>query len=130
MNVMWYAGKFDEASWQLLSTLGLTSSRFRKEGTAMVAMEQQTNYHRELHSGDVVTIRSAILEVRDESLRFIHEMRDDETGEVAAASALVGVYLDATVRKALSLPSEVRERAVLMIGEGAALRSENQARFR
>jgi acyl-CoA thioester hydrolase len=65
MNVMWYAGKFDEASWQLLSTLGLTSSRFRKERTAMVAVEQHTNYHRELQSGDVVTIRSAILEARD-----------------------------------------------------------------
>jgi acyl-CoA thioesterase FadM len=38
-------------------------------------------------------------------------MRDEETGEVAATSALVGVHLDATVRKALSLPSEVRERA-------------------
>jgi hypothetical protein len=34
---------------------------------------------------------------------------------------LSGVHLDATVRKALSLPSEVRDRAVLMIGEGAAL---------
>jgi hypothetical protein len=27
MNVMWYVGKFDEASWQLLATLGFTRIR-------------------------------------------------------------------------------------------------------
>ena len=30
MNVMFYAGKFDEASWQLLSRLGLSRSRIRQ----------------------------------------------------------------------------------------------------
>jgi acyl-CoA thioester hydrolase len=75
MNVMWYAGKFDEASWQLLSTLGLTSARFRNEGAAMAAVEQHINYRRELHPGDAVTIRSAVLDAKDKSIRFIHEMR-------------------------------------------------------
>jgi acyl-CoA thioester hydrolase len=117
MNVMWYAGKFDEASWQLLSNLGLTSSRFRNEGTGMAAVEQHINYKRELHPGDIVTIRSAVLEVKDKSIRFIHEMTNDETGEVAATSVLVGVHLDAIIRKARSLPADVRERAVLMISE-------------
>jgi acyl-CoA thioester hydrolase len=87
----------------------------------MVAVEQHTNYHRELQSGDVSPFAPPFSKQETKSLRFIHEMRDDETGEVAATCALVGVHLDATVRKALSLPSEVRERAVLMIGEGAAL---------
>ena len=34
MNVMWYVGKFDEATWQLFSHLGLTNSRFQNEGRA------------------------------------------------------------------------------------------------
>jgi acyl-CoA thioester hydrolase len=119
MNVMWYAGKFDEASWQLLSSLGLTSSRFRNEGTAMAAVEQHIQYKRELHPGDIVTVRSAVLEAKDKSIRFIHEMRNDETGEVAATSVLVAVHLDATVRKARSLPADVRQRAFLRIGEGS-----------
>ena len=117
MNVMWYAGKFDEASWHLLATIGLTSARFRSEGTGMAAVEQHINYKRELHPGDIVTIRSAVLEVKDKSIRFTHEMRNDETGDVAATTVLVGVHLDATARKARSLPSDVRERAALMIGE-------------
>ncbi len=116
MNVMWYAGKFDEASWQLLSNLGLTSARFRNDGTAMAAVEQHVNYRRELHPGDSVTVRSAVLEVKDKSIRFIHEMRNDQTEEVAATSLLVAVHLDQTARKARSLPADVRDCAALMIG--------------
>src|SRR5262244_3777702 len=65
MNVMWYTNKFDEASWQLLSKLGLTRSRCRKEGTGMAAVEQHIQYKRELRAGDLVTIRSAVLEIRN-----------------------------------------------------------------
>jgi acyl-CoA thioester hydrolase len=40
MNVMWYVAKFDEASWQLLSLLGLSPSRFKSEGIGMAAVDQ------------------------------------------------------------------------------------------
>ena len=115
MNVMWYVGKFDEASWQILSTLGLTRARFRNENAAMAAVEQRIDYKRELYAGDIVTIRSTVLEVKDKAVRLIHEMRNDATGEVAAVTVTVGVYLDTTARRARSLPSDVRERATLVI---------------
>jgi acyl-CoA thioester hydrolase len=51
MNVMWYVGKFDEGSWQLLSSLGLTRARFEREGAGMAAVEQHIDYKRELHAG-------------------------------------------------------------------------------
>ena len=33
MNVMWYVGKFDEATWQFFLSFGLPRSRFSSEGT-------------------------------------------------------------------------------------------------
>jgi acyl-CoA thioester hydrolase len=126
LNVMWYVGKFDEASWQILATLGLTRARFRNENAAMAAVEQRVDYKRELHAGDIVTIRSTVLEVKDKAVRFLHEMRNDATGEVAAVTVTVGVYLDTTARRARSLPSDVRQRAALMISEeGSVDRSES-----
>jgi acyl-CoA thioester hydrolase len=119
MNVMWYTGKFDEASWQLLSKLGLTRSRCRKEGSGMAAVEQHIEYKRELRAGDPVTIRSAVLEIRNKSIRISHEMRNDDTGELAATSILVAVHMDITTRKGSPFPLDVRERAVVMI-EGNA----------
>ena len=114
MNVMWYVGKFDEASWQLLSGLGLTASRLRRDGSGMAAVEQRIDYKRELHAGDGVTVRSTVLEIKDKSIRLIHEMTDDETGDVAATTVIVGVHIDTATRRARSLPADVRQLALLM----------------
>jgi len=115
MNVMWYVGKFDEASWQLLSLLGLTRARFERDKAGMAAVEQRIAYKRKLRAGDIITIRSAILEVKDKAVCLRHEMTNDETGEVAATTVAVGVYLDAVLRKARSLPPDVRQRATALI---------------
>lgn len=120
MNVMWYVGKFDEATWQLFSSLGLSRSRFSREGTGMVAVEQHIEYKRELRAGDLISIRSAVLEVKEKSIRFAHEMRNDETAEVAATTIIVGVYFDTAARKARPLPPDIRESAVLMMEEKSA----------
>jgi acyl-CoA thioester hydrolase len=112
MNVMWYVGKFDEATWQCIAALGLTQSRFRADGTGMAAVEQRIAYKRELYAGDAVTVRSTVLEITEKSIRLQHEMHKDETGEVAATMMVVGVYIDAQARRARPLPAHVRERAV------------------
>jgi len=115
MNVMWYVGKFDEATWQFFSNLGMPRSWFLREGTGMAAVEQHIEYNRELHAGDLISIRSGVLEVKQKSIRFVHEMTNNETGELAARTILVGVYFDTTARKSLALPAEVRKRAELLI---------------
>jgi acyl-CoA thioester hydrolase len=114
MNVMWYTGKFDEACWQLLSMLGLNPTRFAQDGTGLAAVEQHTQYKRELRAGQAVTIQSALLEVKDKSIHMLHKMIDDASGEVAATTVVVGVHIDATLRKAISIPEDVRERALRM----------------
>jgi acyl-CoA thioester hydrolase len=83
----------------------------------MVAVEQHIDYKRELLAGDLITVRSAVLEVEEKSIGLTHEMSDEETGEMAATTVIVGVYVNATLRKSCPLPSDVRERAGLMIEE-------------
>ena len=108
MNVMWYVGKFDEATWQFLAQLGLSPSRLKNDGLGMVAVEQHIEYKRELLAGDVITVRSSLLGVKDKSVRFTHEMTNDETGELVALTVLVGVCVDLASRRAVSLPADVR----------------------
>ena len=48
MNVMWYVGKFDEASWQMFAAMGLTRSRMQKEKRGVAGVEQRIEYKREL----------------------------------------------------------------------------------
>jgi acyl-CoA thioester hydrolase len=111
MNVMYYVGKFDEATWQLFTAIGLSRARLDAENLGMAGVEQQIEYKRELFAGDVITITSTILEVKDKAIRFAHEMRKDDTGELAAKTILVAVHLDAKARKARSFPADVSERA-------------------
>ena len=50
----------------------------------MAAVQQNITYRKELFAGDVIEIRSQVLEVADKRLRFRHEMRNIETGELCA----------------------------------------------
>ena len=110
MNVMWYAGKFDEATWQYFATFGLTPSFLREQGRGMAAVRQNITYKRELRPVDVVTIRSGVLEIREKAIRFFHEMRNDETGEIAATTEMSAVHLDTVRRKSCPFPEQVVER--------------------
>ena len=115
MNVMWYVGKFDEATWQLFAAMGATPSRLREEGFGLVAVEQQIQYKRELRSGDVLTIRSSILEAKEKSIRFTHDMTNDQIGELAATTVLVGVCIDTIARKARALPQDIFQRVASLV---------------
>src|SRR6188472_1394767 len=78
MNVMWYTGKFDEATWHLFNKIGITPSYLRENKRGMVAVQQDTRYKQELLAGDLITIWSGILEIREKVIRFYHEMRNAE----------------------------------------------------
>ena len=110
MNVMWYVGKFDEATWQLFAAAGITPSYLRAQRRGMVAVDQRLSYRGELYAGDVISIRSAIIELGTSSVRFVHEMQRDETGEHVATSMLKGVHIDTVARRSCPLPEELRAR--------------------
>lgn len=116
MNVMWYVGKFDEATWNLFAAIGVTMAYLRENKRGMAAVQQDITYKRELLAGDTVTVRSTVLEVREKSAKFVHEMRHAVSGEVAAICVLTGVSIDAQTRKSCPFPAEIVARARTLVG--------------
>lgn len=110
MNVMHYVGKFDEATWNLFTDLGISGTYLRDANKGMAAVQQNITYRRELMAGAVVTVTSRVLEVREKLIRFVHEMRDGDTGEVAALCELTGVHIDRTTRRSCPFPETIRSR--------------------
>ena len=106
MNVMWYVGKFDEATWNLFADVGLTPAFLRERHRAMAAVQQDITYKRELMSGDVVAVRSGLLEMREKVVKFVHEMRDAQSGGIAAVCVITGVHMDSKTRKSTAFPAE------------------------
>jgi len=115
MNVMWYTGKFDEATWQLFAHIGVTPSYLRDQKRGMAAVQQDTTYKKELLAGDLVTIQSGILEMREKVIVFYHEMLNTETNELAATTKLTGVHLNTETRKSCPFPSAILHAAQKLI---------------
>jgi acyl-CoA thioester hydrolase len=116
---MWYVGKFDEASWQLFNAIGLSVPYLRSAGRGMAAVDQHISYLQELHAGAVVSVRTRLLEVKERSLRFEHEMVDETTGAVAARTTLKAVHLDTTARKSTAFAAAVVAKAQTLIARTA-----------
>ena len=115
MNVMWYVGKFDEATWNLFAAMGVTASFLKDNKRGMAAVQQNITYRRELVAGDTIAVRSAFLEVREKVAKFVHEMRNAQTGEIAAICVLTGVSMDAQTRRACPFPEELVKRAQTLV---------------
>jgi acyl-CoA thioester hydrolase len=112
MNIMWYVGKFDEANWNLFARVGITPTYLRQSGYGMAGVQQNISYKRELLAGDIIEVRSTVLEVREKLLRFLHEMRNVETGEIVATCEITAVHLDRQSRKSSAFPETIRATAL------------------
>jgi len=117
MNVMWYVGKFDEATWQFFNMLGLSPSYLRSAQRGMAAVDQHITYLRELHAGDVVSIRTTLLGISAKSIRFVHEMANDESLEVVARTTLKGVHLDTQTRKSVAFAELISAKAASILAD-------------
>lgn len=111
LNVAYYVQKFDTATWNFLFNIGITPSMLRETAVGLAAVEQMLSYKKELLPGDVIEIRTKILDVSEKKIRFRHEMIHRESGQVAATCELLGVCFDREARKSRTFPPEVLEKA-------------------
>jgi acyl-CoA thioester hydrolase len=111
MNVQFYTGRFDEATWHFLARLGISPAFMKQNGRAAVAADQRTQYKREVTAGTLLHICTELLALGNKSIRFIHRMYDSESGDEIAVTELVGVYFDTAARVSVALPEFVREKA-------------------
>jgi acyl-CoA thioester hydrolase len=115
MNVVWYVSKFDEASWQFASMLGLNNSYFMKKHMGIAALQQNITYKSEIVAGSTVTVRSGVLEMKEKVMRLVHEMRNDTTGEVAAVMVMTVVHFNTRKRKSCPFPKAILKRGKNLI---------------
>ena len=117
MNVAYYVEKFDEGVWHLFAAIGMTPSYMRAQNRGMAAVEMNIRYHSELHAGDLIAVRAGITRVTNKALHMVQEMRNAETGALAARWRAVAVHLDRQARRGTPFPPEVAARAREMLIE-------------
>lgn len=115
MNVQWYAAKFDEATWHLLSAAGITNRYILENQKGMAAIEQITKYKSEVVAGDLLLIKSKILQVTEKTIRFLHIMYNAETEQEVATTEFLGVHFDREKRKSCAFPDNIKESGNALI---------------
>jgi acyl-CoA thioester hydrolase len=111
VNVRAYVGAFDQATWAFFLSIGLSPTVLRNGAVGVAALEQRLIYKRELMPGDVIEISTRLVELREKTVRFVHTMKNRESGETVAECEFVGACLDKAGRKARAFPAEIAERA-------------------
>ncbi|KZL16740.1 bifunctional 3-hydroxyacyl-CoA dehydrogenase/thioesterase [Pseudovibrio axinellae] len=110
MNVTWYTAKFDEASWHLFTSVGLSKDTVKSEKRAVAALEAKTKFMAEVSAGELLYIKSGFLEVSDKTVRFQHIMYKAQDHTEVASVQLLGVHMDLEKRKAIPIPQDLRAK--------------------
>jgi acyl-CoA thioesterase FadM len=64
---------------------------------------------------DPLLVRSALTHVGNSSMRILHVMTNERTGERVSTLEQSGVHLDMDARRGTPLPPDLRERAVKLL---------------
>lgn len=110
-NLRAYGEFFEQALWHVFQRIGITPSVLRGDTIRMAGVQQNISYLKELLPGDLVLVKSKLIEMRERSLKMLHEMRHVESGELCATCELTAVCIDAQTRKPRSFPPEIAARA-------------------
>jgi len=120
MNVQHYFGAVSDGMFALMVRLGLGPEQIRQRKMSFAAVRAETDFHRELHAGDVMVLESTVLKLGEKSATFRHRLKNVATGEIAMSTDFKCVLLDLEKRQATTIPSDVRAAAEQLIGEQAS----------
>ncbi len=109
MNVKNYVGMFDEGSYHLLHAAGFVWEAEEDRTAGFADVKHELNYKAEQRAGSLIVIQGAVRRVGTSSAVLYQEMKNAETGVVAATWEATTVYFDLRARKARALPEVLRE---------------------
>jgi acyl-CoA thioesterase FadM len=120
-----YIHRFSAANAHVLAAFGMTPAYFRDERRGFSTFEFRLTFGAPLGSGDLVSVKSALLHVGSSSMRLMHHMTSNRADGLVATLEQAGVHLDLEARRASPLPPPLRERARnLLIAAGQAGRAQ------
>jgi acyl-CoA thioester hydrolase len=107
--------RFSAANGHVLAAFGLTPGYMRDNDRGFSTFEFQLGFEHGARAGDPLTVRSALTHVGNSSMRILHVMTDERSGERVATLEQSGVQLDLAARRPAPLAPALRERALKLL---------------
>jgi len=111
MNSQMYVSRFDQATWFLLESIGVTPASMKRQKRRVAVVRQNYQFLAELRGGELVTIKSGIVAVGAKYFRFIHQMFNSVTARMVATSDCTAVLAKLQTGKSIALPQSFQQRA-------------------
>ena len=107
--------RFSAANGHVLAAFGLTPRYMREKSRGFSTFEFQLGFEGGVRVDDPLLVRSALTHVGNSSMRILHVMTNERTGERVATLEQSGVHLDMDARRGTPLPPELREQAMKLL---------------
>ena len=120
-NVRYYSRAFNEAAYLTFTTAGITPSYMRANNRGMAAVTENFEYRREILPGDLIQVRTCLINFTPKSLHVWGVMIDVCTDEVCAINDQVCVSLDTIARKAVPWPDDIFAKGKSLVQERPAI---------
>lgn len=116
-NVRFYSRAFNEAANFTFATVGVTPEHIRETGNGMAAVAENFLYKREILPGDLVVVKTCLIDFTEKSLHVWGVMIDRISDEVCAVNDQVCVHFDTTARKAVPWLEDIFARGKSLVLE-------------
>jgi acyl-CoA thioesterase FadM len=110
--------RFSAANGHVLAAFGLTPRYMRDHDRGFSTFEFQLGFEAGVRDGDPLVVRSALTHVGNSSMRILHVMTDERSGERVATLEQSGVQLDLGARRPAPLALALREQAMTLLVAG------------
>ena len=109
MNSRFYMARFSDGGGHLWQAIGFDKPTMLAKRRGTVVLELRLNYLREVRSGAMLVVKSAVTRIEGRTLTFVHYMFDAETGEAVATGEVIAIMLDLDARRSVAFTDEERE---------------------
>ena len=103
--------RFSAANGHAIAAFGLTPRYMREAHRGFSTFEFRLGFEAGVQVGDPLVVRSALTHVGNSSMRILHVMIDERSGERVSTLEQSGVHLDMDARRATPLPDDLRAQA-------------------
>jgi len=108
MNVQHYFAAVSSGMFAVMSRLGLTLEEIKRRQMSFAVVHAETNFRRELRSGDVMTLESSVLKLDHRSVTFQHRLINLSNNTIAMTMDYKCVLLNLRTREAIAIPDDIR----------------------
>jgi len=92
----------------VMSRLGLTLEEIKRRQMSFAVVHAETNFRRELRSGDVMALESSVLKLDHRSVTFQHRLINLSNNTIAMTMDYKCVLLNLRTREAIAIPDDIR----------------------